>query len=250
MTLPKGYRAKKEQPAATKETQDNKSGGSSNDNADRYKKEEVLLDLVKRLYDAEWQRTKDLDSKAGSLIGYVTIVTGLIIGLGTFSILDKLSLPVFYVPYFIGISALLLSIVISLFAIKVTTWEFSPRIEDLEEYYKDPKRVYKSVIVTVLFHISQAVKINFNINQSKATRISLSWICLVIGIGSMVVYAGIFVAMVGSQKTETKITIDGNSTVIKEVMTKVFQTIANKTAKSILYYYFSISSNLPLLIHY
>ena len=181
-----------------------------------------------------------MDSKAGSLIGYVTIVTGLIVGLGTFSILDKLSLPLYYIPYFVGIAALLLSIILSLFAIKVRPWEVSPPVEKLEDYYKDSKRVYKSVVVTVLFHISQAVKVNLDSNQSKATRISLSWICLVIGIGSMVIYAGIIVATAGSNKTETKITIDGNSTVIKEAITKAFQTIANKTAKPALYYYFGV----------
>lgn len=203
-------------------------------------KEQLLLDLVKRRYDAEWQRAKDLDGKAGSLIGYVTIVTGLIVGLGTFSILGKLSVPLYYTPYFIGIASLLLSIVISLFAIKIRSWEFSPRILDLQEYYKDIKRDYTSITVTVFFSMAQAVRNNSKNNELKAFRISISWICLVIGIGSMVVYAGIFVAMAGSQKTETKITIDGNTTVIKEAMTKAFQSITNKTT-SILYYYFSIS---------
>lgn len=74
-------------------------------------KEELLLDIVKRRYDAELQRTKDLDTKAGNLIGYVTIVTGLIVGLGTFSILEKLSFPQYYIPYLLGVGALLFSII-------------------------------------------------------------------------------------------------------------------------------------------
>jgi hypothetical protein len=53
-------------------------------NGDGIKKQEFLLELLKRYYNDESERRKGLDDKAGKLIGYATIVTGLIIGLGTF----------------------------------------------------------------------------------------------------------------------------------------------------------------------
>ena len=52
--------------------------------------------LVKRLYDEGFKTKRVLDDKGSNLIGYITIVTGLLIGLGTFSIFDKLSLPQYY----------------------------------------------------------------------------------------------------------------------------------------------------------
>lgn len=48
------------------------------------------LDLVQKRYDHEWDRARDLDGKAGHLLGYVTIITGLILGLGAFSIVERL----------------------------------------------------------------------------------------------------------------------------------------------------------------
>jgi hypothetical protein len=110
------------------------------------KKEELLLDLVRKRYDLELQASRDLDSKAGNLIGYITIVTALIVGLGTFSILDKLSEPKYFIPYFVGIAALLFSIIISLFAIKTRKFYSSPAITDLSDYYNDINMNYKSVI--------------------------------------------------------------------------------------------------------
>ena len=48
-----------------------------NDNDDKTKKKELILDLAKRLHDDELQRTKDLDNKAGNLIQYISLATGL-----------------------------------------------------------------------------------------------------------------------------------------------------------------------------
>lgn len=69
------------------------------------------LDLVQKRYDHEWDRARDLDGKAGHLLGYVTIITGLILGLGAFSIVERL-----FIPYFAGIASLLFStVLISIF---------------------------------------------------------------------------------------------------------------------------------------
>lgn len=172
------------------------------------------------------QSAKDLDGKAGNLIGYVTIVTGLIIGLGTFSILEKLSQPQYYVPYFIGIAALLASIIISLLAIRIRSWYSTPVIEDLEDYLKDNNMDYKSVVIQVALPMIYALKQNFTINQCKARLIYWSWMCLVIGIALLVIYAGIFIytSIYTPEKTKIEITLNGNSTTIKQILGQLFQT--------------------------
>jgi hypothetical protein len=203
-----------------------------NNNSDAgNKKEELLLDLVRKRYDIELQTSRDLDSKAGNLIGYVTIVTGIIVGLGTFSILGKLSEPLYYTLYFVGIGSLLSSIIISLFAIRVRTWLSSPVISDLEEYYRDDKMKYEHVVKQVFFPLTHAVFQNFNINQSKAMLISISWIFLVIGIGFLVIYAGVVVGMGRTEQSEIRIALEGNSTALNEAI-KIFEMIANKAAVS------------------
>lgn len=202
---------------------------------DENKKREILLDFVKRRYDTEWQRTTDLDSKAGGLIGYVTIVTGLLIGLGTFSILDKLSAPQYYIPYFIGIGSLLLAILMSLCAVKTRVFYSSPTNEQLERFYQDNEMYYQRIATHIIPTMLKAIKDNANFNDSKAGFISKSWFCLVIGIGAFVVYAGIIIVMNDPGKTEINIVINGNSTAIRETIERSLQPIIEDATKTIFY---------------
>ena len=94
------------------------NSNSKNNRSDIEDKRKLLLDLVRKRYDIELQSSKDLDNKAGNLIGYVTIVTSIIVGLGASSILGKLSEPVYSIPYLVGIASLLFSIILSLFCDK------------------------------------------------------------------------------------------------------------------------------------
>lgn len=76
-----------------------------------------------------------------------------------------------------------------------------------------------------------AVSQNFTFNQSKANLISKSGICLVVGIGSLVIYTEVVVTMGQDELPEMRIILEGNSTVLNEA-TNIFQTIANKTVQS------------------
>jgi hypothetical protein len=170
-------------------------------------KEELLVDITKGRYAAEMERTRDLDGKAGNLIGYVSIVTGLIVGLGTFSILEKLSSPQYYIPYLIGIGGLLVSIILSLLAVKITsTWLYSPGIADLKRYYQDGQADYTALSDEVVPALIHALEQNFNSNNSKATKVMISWIFLVIGIGSLVIYGAIF-ALTTSKTNNLLVTV-------------------------------------------
>ena len=63
------------------------------------KKDELIFEILKRRYDSAIQRRHFLDDKASNLIGYITIITGIIIiiGLGTFGILEKITNEVVYI---------------------------------------------------------------------------------------------------------------------------------------------------------
>ena len=41
------------------------------------KRDELIFDLIKRRFDNEWQRVDALDTKAGTLIGFISIVVSL-----------------------------------------------------------------------------------------------------------------------------------------------------------------------------
>jgi hypothetical protein len=44
------------------------------------KRDDLIFDLIKRRFDAERDTSNNLDSKASSLIGFVSIVVGLVLG--------------------------------------------------------------------------------------------------------------------------------------------------------------------------
>jgi hypothetical protein len=202
------------------------------------RKDEIIFELVRKEYESQLQRRKDMDSKAGSLIGYVTVVTGIIIGLGTFSILEKLSKPEYYIPYFAGISLLLSSIVISLIATRVTSWGIAPDVKKIEEAMKEHVFTYRSIIRRVAIDMVDAVINNHEQNQNKARWIVRSWYCLIAGLILIVIYAAIFTISGNVKETETTITIEGNATTIKQIVSELSQAIVSDKATDMKVWYF------------
>jgi hypothetical protein len=98
---------------------------------------EKLFDYVQKRYDLELQGIKDLDSKAGNLIGYVGIVTSLILGLGTFGLLSNITRIDYFILYFGGVIAFSLSIISSLLATKIRTFQFRPLVAQAQDYIID-----------------------------------------------------------------------------------------------------------------
>ncbi|MGA9153159.1 MAG: hypothetical protein WBZ36_21485 [Candidatus Nitrosopolaris sp.] len=103
---------------------------------DNLKRDTLLFDLIKRRYDAEWDRIAGLDSKANNFIGFISVVTGLLLGSSTFTF-SKLSCtyPSLTVLYFLGTGLLLVSIGFALSAIKIRRWHAVPNVETLLNKY-------------------------------------------------------------------------------------------------------------------
>ena len=47
------------------------------------KRDDLIFDLIKRRFDSETDRLNNLDSKASSLVGFVSIVVSLVLGGGS-----------------------------------------------------------------------------------------------------------------------------------------------------------------------
>lgn len=47
------------------------------------KRYEFMFDLVKRRYDSETTRSRDIDGKAHNSVGYVSVIVGLLLGSGS-----------------------------------------------------------------------------------------------------------------------------------------------------------------------
>jgi len=156
------------------------------------RRDELVFDLIKRRYDSELDRIKTLDNKAGSLIGLVSVVIGLLVGVGTFTILDKLSKSGFSVLFFIGLGFLLLSIIMCLAVIKVRKFKFVPNAMNLKNNYL--KSRYRSVIRSNLGTMAKTIDEMEKTNNNKGKLIDWSWYFLVIGLALILIFVIVFTA--------------------------------------------------------
>jgi hypothetical protein len=151
---------------------------------------EKLFDYVQKRYDFELQGIKDLDSKAGNLIGYVGIVTSLILGLGTFGLLGNITRIDYFILYFGGVIAFSLSIISSLLATKIRMFEFRPLPAQARDYIIDPgKDRYDELLRTSIAQMTDAFNTNNGINTTKANRIKWSYIFFITGIILILIFA-------------------------------------------------------------
>jgi Na+/phosphate symporter len=153
-------------------TQDDKS-------EDNDKRDELIFDLVKRRLDGESTRLSNLDSKATNLIGFISVVVGLLLGGSAFAPAG-ISNQALSVPYFVGISLLITSIILALLATKVMKWIAIPDVEYLRQEYT--KLAYGEVLRRNAGEMINAVMDAEKKNNKKAQLIGWSWYCLVGGL--------------------------------------------------------------------
>jgi len=180
--------------------------------SDEFKKGEMAFDLIKRRYDSEITRISDLDGKAGTQIGFISIVLSLLIGVGTFDFLDKLTVPKFFLPYFIGIGLLLLSFVFSLLSVKVREWTFAPDTDKLfNEGFNPPFHAWNIMLRTSKAMNDAVIDIETK-NNKKAKNIARSWYFLIGGLAGIIIYV-IVVLFSGTDTDATTIMNVQNMTV-------------------------------------
>ncbi len=145
-------------------------------------KYEMLLDLVEKHYDLEITRQNNFDTKANNLTGYISLIVGLLIGLGSFEIAKKMTKPQFYIPYYIGITLLLFSFGFSFYASKIRKGDFFLNSQAMIERYTDSKIQYLSALSRILGTMTELSKNIASVNETKATNITRSWYLLLGGL--------------------------------------------------------------------
>jgi hypothetical protein len=155
------------------------------DNKDQ-KRDSLIFELIRKRFDDEKERTNNLDSKAHNLVGYTSLVVGLLLGGG--SVLSGgeifkstiLSSNIFTLIYFVGISFLLISIGFALTALKVRRWIVVPNVQTLiDDYTLLP---YSEVLQRNAGEMAKAVGNSEKRNNSKARLIEWSWYFLIAGL--------------------------------------------------------------------
>jgi hypothetical protein len=144
-------------------------------------KDEFIFNLVKARFDGEITRWDSLDSKAGSMIGFVSIVTSLTVAAGSFNLQNILNNISVLIEFFAGIVLLLISIVFSLLCFRVRQATIVPAVATLVSEY--PRLSYKEALRRNSGQMSKSVTDLENINNNKAKWITYSWTMFVIAFG-------------------------------------------------------------------
>ena len=154
---------------------------------DNIKRNDLIFDLIKRRFDSEIERTNNLDGKASSLVGFISIVVGLVLGNGsllsgadTFDLNILLSNYIIAIFYFVGVAFLLLSVGSALVALKIRRWSTVPNVETLINEYTD--KAYEEVLKRNAGEMAKAVIESQNQNENKAKFVKLSWNFLLVGL--------------------------------------------------------------------
>lgn len=151
-----------------------------------------ILDLVEKRYNYELQRLKDLDSKAHNLIGYVSGITTLILAIGAFKFLDNLLAQGYSALYFIGIIALISSLISSLIAMVVRKFQLRPNYDDIKYFFISSKTTEMSVIRNTINEMNDASHKNHMINNQKGLCILIGNLLLIIGIVFLLSYTLVY----------------------------------------------------------
>jgi hypothetical protein len=156
------------------------------DNSRKDKRDELILDLIKRRYDSELARLNSIDSKGGNLIGFVSVIVGLLVGIAGLEFIKEISTPLSAIPYFIGLGMLVASISCALYAIKVRTYLAVPDASRLLERYVEAE--YRVVIRRVAGTMRDSINQSETVNNIKARWIDRSWYFLIGGLFFIVVF--------------------------------------------------------------
>jgi cell division protein FtsW (lipid II flippase) len=165
---------------------------NNNDTTLNNKRDELIFDLIKRRYDGELDTAKNLDSKSGNIVGFVSIVVVLTLGgesvFSTTRLFEGFSLlsnQYATVLYFVGITILLVSIGCALAALKIRRWTVVPNVDILINEYT--KLGYSEVLKRNAAEMRHSVSSSEKNNKNKAMFIEFSWYSLLIGLTLIVV---------------------------------------------------------------
>ena len=149
-------------------------------------RDELIFDLIKRRTETELSRTNNLDSKAATLVGFVSILTGLLLGGGSVLLggeVNNLRLDLTDIKsdlYFFGVALLLISIGLSLFALRVRKWIAVPNVATLIERYTELS--YEEVLKRNAGEMAKSVTDSEKQNNAKARFLEYSWALLISGL--------------------------------------------------------------------
>ena len=157
-------------------------------------RDDMILDLIRGRYDSEQEKLTNLDGKASNLIGFVSVVVGLIVGGGAFKLSIIAGTFYLWLPYFGGVVLLLASIFFGLKAFAIRNWLVAPDVNALFPILADTNNSYSydTVLKATAGAMVTALSDTESKNKNKSDHIDHSWWLLIFGLIAVGIFLGIF----------------------------------------------------------
>jgi hypothetical protein len=141
--------------------------------SDANRRDDLIFELIRDRVKGEWDRSMAVDGKAGNLIGFTSVVIGLLLSAVSLNVTILSQSSILSAIYFTGVGILLLSIFFSLMVIKIRAWTLVPDVKRLLDYYVS--RSYQELLQSNAATMADAIKISERNNTSKARYTQYSW---------------------------------------------------------------------------
>jgi hypothetical protein len=155
--------------------------------------------ILSNAYDYEWQRTRDIESKACNSVGFTGIIFTLIIGtLSSFlvtideTIKEKILFSSIYtiIAVFLIIVLMVLSMFFGIMALTVKDWKY-PSAEKFRNMYKassEASTLKQELIGSMNLTYSDCIDVNEKLNNKIASYVKNSHVCFLLSIILIAVY--------------------------------------------------------------
>ncbi len=141
----------------------------------------LILTLIQRRLDGEWQRHRDLDTKANNMIGFISVAVSLLLGTGTISFINIGILDPYKASFFfVGTGLLIGSIILGLLAYKIRKLPEVPDVQHFIDKYKGEPHL--TIVRAITLAMAEAVKQMKGKLDSKANFIDVGWYLLIAGL--------------------------------------------------------------------
>ena len=153
----------------------------------RIKKYEFLVDFAQTTYSNEVHRITNLDNKANTIIGFISVAISILIGFGALEFFAKITTTNYLMIYSLAIGTLVFAIFAALYALKIRTWDLSLDIGHLYQNYMTHS-TYASTLKTFLESFEDPINRIGDQNDNKAKWIQMSWYLILLGLNLIFIF--------------------------------------------------------------
>ncbi len=152
--------------------------------------EQFIYEEVKRRYDFEFERARDLDNKAGNLVGWIGLIISIILAGGgiLFTRTNEGKVQLSQADIQLLSAALLLlvfALLFGLIAFRVMRFDVVPEPQPLMRY---GTRTQRATLRAVTAEMARAIVKNSNTNIIKAHLVTVTWGLFFTGIALTVIF--------------------------------------------------------------